>query len=156
MSDLFPFIATKTTVDVAVPTQAFNQQDYNRRVSNAFKAKQGGRLTVGDIKLRPTAGAVPNHLLCDGSAVSRAKFSELFRLIGETAGAGDGATTFNIPNYMGNALTVPATAPAQIISDSGTVSTDATVTTQPVGSGQVGHTHGSNVLSGGNKKKIGE
>lgn len=37
-------------------------------------------------------------LLCDGSAISRTTYSTLFSAIGTTWGAGDGSTTFNIPN----------------------------------------------------------
>ena len=37
-------------------------------------------------------------LKCDGSEVSRTTYSNLFSVIGTTYGAGDGSTTFNIPN----------------------------------------------------------
>jgi microcystin-dependent protein len=37
-------------------------------------------------------------LLCDGEAVSRSTYSELFGEIGTTYGAGDGSTTFNVPD----------------------------------------------------------
>lgn len=37
-------------------------------------------------------------LNCDGSAVSRAAFPKLFTTIGISAGAGDGVSTFNLPN----------------------------------------------------------
>lgn len=37
-------------------------------------------------------------LLCDGSAVSRDTYSELFAVIGTNYGAGDGTTTFNLPD----------------------------------------------------------
>lgn len=40
-------------------------------------------------------------LECDGSAVSRNTYHELFAVIGMTYGAGDGATTFNLPDYSG-------------------------------------------------------
>lgn len=39
------------------------------------------------------------YLLCDGSAVSRTMFPDLFAAIGTTYGAGDGSTTFNLPDY---------------------------------------------------------
>ena len=39
------------------------------------------------------------YLLCDGSAVSRTMFPDLFAAIGTTYGAGDGSTTFNVPDY---------------------------------------------------------
>ncbi len=45
------------------------------------------------------AAAVPaGWLLCDGSAVSRATYAGLFAVIGTTYGAGDGSTTFNVPD----------------------------------------------------------
>jgi len=37
-------------------------------------------------------------LLCDGSAISRTTYADLFALVGTTYGIGDGATTFNIPD----------------------------------------------------------
>ena len=37
-------------------------------------------------------------LLCDGSAVSRTTYAALFSVIGTTYGAGNGSTTFNLPN----------------------------------------------------------
>ena len=48
-------------------------------------------------------GALPptGFLLCDGSAISRVTFSALFAVLGTTYGAGDGSTTFNLPNLKG-------------------------------------------------------
>ena len=37
-------------------------------------------------------------LLCDGRAVSRTDFADLFAVIGTAYGSGDGSTTFNIPD----------------------------------------------------------
>lgn len=46
------------------------------------------------------AGATPpsGWLVCDGSAVSRATYSALFAVIGTLYGAGNGTSTFNLPN----------------------------------------------------------
>lgn len=38
---------------------------------------------------------------CDGSAISRTTYAELFAVIGTAYGAGDGTTTFNLPNDPG-------------------------------------------------------
>ena len=38
------------------------------------------------------------YLLCDGSKVSRTTYKKLFDVIGTTYGAGNGSTTFNLPN----------------------------------------------------------
>lgn len=43
-------------------------------------------------------------LLCNGQAVSRTDYTNLFEVIGTTFGSGDGSTTFNIPNYSGKFL----------------------------------------------------
>ena len=37
-------------------------------------------------------------LVCDGATVARAAYADLFAAIGETWGAGDGSTTFNLPD----------------------------------------------------------
>lgn len=44
----------------------------------------------------PTAPS--GYLLCDGSAVSRTTYASLFENIGTSWGAGDGSTTFNVPD----------------------------------------------------------
>jgi microcystin-dependent protein len=44
------------------------------------------------------SAAPSGWLLCDGSAQSRTTFSALFNVIGSTYGAGDGSTTFNLPD----------------------------------------------------------
>lgn len=53
----------------------------------------------------PYAGATPpsGYLLCNGSAVSRSTYAALFTAIGTTWGAGDGSTTFNLPDLRGRA-----------------------------------------------------
>ena len=43
-------------------------------------------------------------LLCDGSTVSRANYKALFDAIGVSSGAGDGATTFHLPDFRGRFL----------------------------------------------------
>ncbi len=45
---------------------------------------------------------IPTGFLeCDGSAVSRSTYTDLFSAIGTTWGAGDGSTTFNLPDLRG-------------------------------------------------------
>lgn len=54
----------------------------------------------------PFAGstAPQGYLLCDGSAVSRDTYSALFDAIGTVYGAGDGSTTFNVPDLSGRVV----------------------------------------------------
>ena len=53
------------------------------------------------IPFSAVAGSVPTgYLLCNGAAVSRSTYSALFALISTTYGAGDGSSTFNVPNVQ--------------------------------------------------------
>jgi microcystin-dependent protein len=58
----------------------------------------------GDIKASASANAQPGWLKCAGTAVSRTTYATLFAAIGTTYGAGDGSTTFNLPDYRGRSL----------------------------------------------------
>lgn len=64
----------------------------------------GDTLPVGSIMPYPKATAPENWLICDGSAISRTDYSELFNAIGTTFGEGDGSTTFNLPNIKGRTI----------------------------------------------------
>ena len=57
----------------------------------------------------PVAAAPSGWLLCYGQAISRSTYSALFGVIGTDFGAGDGSTTFNVPDMRGR---VPAGADA--------------------------------------------
>ena len=56
--------------------------------------------------LMPYAGtsAPTGFLLCDGSAVSRSTYATLFSAISTTYGAGDGSSTFNLPDLRGRVV----------------------------------------------------
>ena len=61
---------------------------------------------IGTIKGWVTA-TVPTdgkHLQCNGQAISRTTYADLFDLWGVTFGVGDGTTTFNVPDYRGQFL----------------------------------------------------
>jgi microcystin-dependent protein len=47
------------------------------------------------------ASAPAGYLLCDGSAISRTTYAQLFTAIGTAFGGGDGTTTFNLPDLRG-------------------------------------------------------
>ena len=67
---------------------------------------------VWDTETKIYAGnTLPNGwLLCDGSAVSRTDYAELYSVIGDTYGAGDGTSTFNLPNLVDRFVEGSATA----------------------------------------------
>ena len=59
----------------------------------------GDTLPVGSVVEWTGTQTPQNWLLCDGREVSRTTYSELFAAIGTVWGAGDGSTSFNIPDY---------------------------------------------------------
>ncbi len=118
----------------------------------------------------PTATIVPwssasvptGFLECDGAAVSRTTYSALFAIVSTTYGAGDGSSTFNVPNLAdnvamgksgtkalastGGANTVAVTAAGSVSSSTNTstnTSTNINVT------GNVGGSTGNASLSSG-------
>lgn len=71
-----------------------------------------GEIYQDDLTLPPSGTLLPYagttapayYLMADGSAVSRTMFARLFAVIGTTYGAGDGSTTFNVPDLRGRVI----------------------------------------------------
>jgi microcystin-dependent protein len=63
----------------------------------------GVSIPVGVIQQFAGSSVPSGFLLCDGSAVSRATYADLFAVIGTTYGTGNGSTTFNLPDLRGRA-----------------------------------------------------
>lgn len=59
---------------------------------------------TGDLKPWPAAQVPAGWLACDGSAVSRTTYAALFAVLGTTWGAGDGSTTFALPDLRRRTL----------------------------------------------------
>ena len=107
----------------------------------------------------PTATIVPwssssvptGFLECNGAAVSRSTYSALFAIVGTTYGAGDGASTFNLPDLQDNVAigksgtkALASTGGANTVAASGTVggsTANATLTTAQLAS----HSHPLNI-----------
>jgi microcystin-dependent protein len=120
-----------------------------------------GELLEGGI---PTATIVPwsnasvpsGFLECNGQEVSRSTYAALFAIIGTTYGAGDGSTTFLVPDLQDNvpvgksnnkALASTGGANTVAVTASGNVggsTANATLTTAQLAS----HSHGISFLAG--------
>ena len=59
------------------------------------------RSEVGAIKPWGKATAPVGYVLCDGTAISRTTYADLFAVISTTYGVGNGSTTFNVPDLQG-------------------------------------------------------
>lgn len=56
---------------------------------------------IGTIKMYGGKTAPDGYMFANGQAISRTTYSDLFAIYGTTFGAGDGSTTFNLPNLNG-------------------------------------------------------
>ena len=116
--------ATGITIDLSTPTEPtitandpqtlsnfYNKSeiDTNHYTKSEIDTNHYTKSEVDSLIQNPTgtvlafeSNTIPTgYLLCDGSAVSRTTYSNLFALIGVTHGVGDGVNTFNIPNKKG-------------------------------------------------------
>ena len=106
-----------------------------------------------------SSASVPSGFLeCNGTAVSRSTYAALFAIVGTTYGAGDGSTTFNLPNLQDDVVVgrsgtknVGSTGGANTVSSGGNISgsvggstANATLTTAQLAS----HSHGFSIPSG--------
>lgn len=59
---------------------------------------------IGTIKAWSGAAVPAGWLDCNGAAVSRSTYAALFSEIGTSYGVGDGANTFNVPDFRGRSI----------------------------------------------------
>ena len=90
--------------------------------------------------------------LCTGAAISRTTYSALYAAIGTTYGAGDGSTTFNIPDAQGRVLASPDNGTGRLNSwalgasggEANHTLTTAEIPSHNHTAGDTGHSHGVN------------
>ncbi len=91
---------TQYTGNAATATKATQDADGNVISSTYAKSSDLASIAtpVGTV-LAYAGNTMPSgYLQCNGAAISRTTYANLFAAIGTTYGAGDGSTTFNIPN----------------------------------------------------------
>ena len=89
-------LASKAEAEAGTDTSKFMTPARTREAMQTFV---GGDLT-GMIFAFAGSTIPSGFLLCDGSKVSRTTYKKLFDVIGTTYGAGDGSTTFTLPNLI--------------------------------------------------------
>lgn len=99
---LNPRVAVNSLVDeldtLTTRLSAWAQVEHNDDGTHNIRANGMDVVPAGGMIRWPLAIAPTGWLLCNGAAVSRAAYPFLFATLGTSIGAGDGSTTFNIPN----------------------------------------------------------
>ena len=119
------------------------------------------RVPSGMVTMYGGSAAPTGWLLCDGSAVSRTTYADLFAVVSTTYGIGDGSTTFNLPDARGVFVRGAGSQTISAISYTGTRGTTEgdQVQGHKHGVTDPGHTHQmSNVIRypGGGSSNFGE
>ncbi len=91
-------------VDAAAATGSLRTLGTGAQQAAAGNDARLGNVTTGDYKVSAQAADHGGWLLCNGTAVSRTTYADLFALIGTAFGVGDGSTTFNLPDCRGRTL----------------------------------------------------
>lgn len=98
-------LATKEWIKPVTVDGVATAEEYFRNSSNNWVKilcpPSGDTLPIGAIAQFSGSTAPTNWLFCNGQAVSRTEYSELYAVIGTTYGEGDGSTTFNLPDFIG-------------------------------------------------------
>jgi len=80
-----------------------NTSNFATKAELATSIKDGN--PVGTVIDYAGTGTPPGYLPCNGSAINRIQYVNLFQVIGLKFGVGDGQLTFNLPTIAGSAIT---------------------------------------------------
>ena len=91
-----PQVIKVLTYIVVATSKTLIEEDIEQ-LKNDIKTAGGG-IGVGTVVFTASSDPPSGFLKCDGSAVSRSLYPDLFSVIGTSYGEGDGSTTFNLPD----------------------------------------------------------
>lgn len=126
------------------------QPDWNQTNTSAMDyIKNKPSIPVGTIWMYGGAGTpsgsaitpMDGWMICNGAAVSRTTYASLFNVIGTTYGAGNGTTTFNLPDLRGRVPMGAGTGSGLTARSIGTQTGVESVTLTAGQSGMPAHTH---------------
>ena len=87
------------TTNLKLYKPSVGEQGWGEIVNENFDKIDATSIT-GVVQLYAGSTAPSGWLICNGQAVSRITYAALYAVIGTTYGAGDGSTTFNVPNLV--------------------------------------------------------
>ena len=111
LSDITNKQNARNNLDVYAKSETYNRSknlldilDQDTACHNIGTLRDWEIRRVGDYKFSAQKTDHDNWLICNGRAVSRKTYADLFALIGTSCGDGDGSTTFNIPDFRNKTI----------------------------------------------------
>jgi len=105
-------------------------------VTELFYMPLSGTSVPAGTMLQTFCSSAPTgYLLCDGSAISRTTYANLFAAIGVTYGSGDSVTTFNLPDCRDKFILTKGTTYSTLGATGGEITHSLTISEMP------SHTH---------------
>lgn len=132
-----PYVVDNSTITIS--TNTIQVADNGITFAKLAAAVQQALNPSGSIIAFGGASAPTGYFLCDGTTYSRTTYADLFAAIGTNYGAGDGSTTFNVPDFQGCFL--------RMITNGSSTDPDASSRIQNNAGGNTGNNVGSAQLS---------
>jgi microcystin-dependent protein len=136
--------ASPTFTGTPVAPTAATGTNTTQIATTAFVQSSG---LVGEIKMWGVSSAPTGYLLCNGAAVSRTTYAALFAVYGTTFGSGDGATTFNVPDFR-DRMPIGAGSTYALAATGGSATTTISSSNLPA------HTHSFSATTGNNNSSL--
>ncbi len=102
MAEIEKLVGSESPLEVGQKINKLIENKANTDLSNLSATgenKFNAIVPTGTVISSAASSTPSGYLYCNGSAVSRTTYANLFNAIGTTYGNGDGSTTFNLPNY---------------------------------------------------------
>jgi len=109
-NNMQPYTCLNYIINTGIGNRQNNPQIKNEIIEQLQRQISYLNITLANIPVMPigaimeysgTVGIPANFLECNGAAVSRVNYAQLFANIGTTYGIGDNVTTFNLPDKRG-------------------------------------------------------
>lgn len=105
LNDLSNKATARSNLNVYSKSETYTKSEVDTMIANIPSGGGGGGVitassnVVGDYKMSAQTADHDNWFICNGREISRTDYSGLFAVIGTSFGAGDGSTTFNLPDF---------------------------------------------------------
>ena len=102
-STTYVYATSSTPTNTFVPNTVISSSEVNQNFDDLYEGVNAleQKHSAGVVSMYAGSIAPSGYLICDGSEVSRTTYASLFAAIGTSYGAGNGSSTFDLPDLQG-------------------------------------------------------